>query len=202
MLCGNADMVRFVQEGLLPLSLSTRVCAGAQSRRCGAASAAAPPLRAAGGPMAFLALFTGTLFWLVVFFCLMASAYVLFRDGFGFKGALEAAVFLGLMVVVGLPLHMAARPAERAGDGGLGGGGMPAMGSPRRRRDADDGVGAGGRAGVSAGVSTRSLGAFFRTGLPPLSSTPPWDASCPCCSPFAAGAGAGVPREVVFKGWP
>ena len=59
--------------------------------------------------MAFLAMFTGTLFWLVVFFCLMASAYVLFRDGFGYKGALEAAIFLGLMVVVGLPLHMVAR---------------------------------------------------------------------------------------------
>lgn len=59
--------------------------------------------------MAFLALITGTLFWLVVFFCLMAAAYVFIRDGFGVKGVLEAAIFLGLMVVVGLPLHMAAR---------------------------------------------------------------------------------------------
>ncbi|MCY4625584.1 MAG: hypothetical protein OXC99_11380 [Chloroflexi bacterium] len=59
--------------------------------------------------MAFLALLTGTLFWLVVFFCLMAAAYVFIRGEFGFKGGLEAAIFLGLMVVVGLPLHMAAR---------------------------------------------------------------------------------------------
>lgn len=59
--------------------------------------------------MAFLALITGTLFWLVVFFCLMAAAYVFIRDGFGVKGGLEAAIFLGLMVVVGLPLHMLAR---------------------------------------------------------------------------------------------
>ena len=87
--------------------------------------------------MAFLALFTGTLFWLVVFFCLMASAYVLFRDGFGFKGALEAAVFLGLMVVVGLPLHMAARRlsgrAMAASEGEDVGDGEPST-SPRRRR--------------------------------------------------------------------
>ena len=87
--------------------------------------------------MAFLALFTGTLFWLVVFFCLMASAYVLFRDGFGFKGALEAAVFLGLMVVVGLPLHMAARRlsgrAMAASEGAESGDGEPST-SPRRRR--------------------------------------------------------------------
>ena len=59
--------------------------------------------------MAFLALITGTLFWLVVFFCLMAAAYVFIRDGFGVKGGLEAAIFLGLMVVVGMPLHMIAR---------------------------------------------------------------------------------------------
>ena len=59
--------------------------------------------------MAFLALITGTLFWLTVFFCLMAAAYVFIRDGFGVKGALEAAIFLGLMVVVGMPLHMIAR---------------------------------------------------------------------------------------------
>ena len=87
--------------------------------------------------MAFLALFTGTLFWLVVFFCLMASAYVLFRDGFGAKGALEAAVFLGLMVVVGLPLHMAARRlsgrAMAASEGADAGDGEPST-SPRRRR--------------------------------------------------------------------
>ena len=87
--------------------------------------------------MAFLALFTGTLFWLVVFFCLMASAYVLFRDGFGFKGGLEAAVFLGLMVVVGLPLHMAARRlsgrAMTASEGADVGDGEPST-SPRRRR--------------------------------------------------------------------
>ena len=87
--------------------------------------------------MAFLALFTGTLFWLVVFFCLMASAYVLFRDGFGFKGALEAAVFLGLMVVVGLPLHMAARRlsgrAMAASEAAEPGDGEPST-SPRRRR--------------------------------------------------------------------
>ena len=92
--------------------------------------------------MAFLALFTGTLFWLVVFFCLMASAYVLFRDGFGYKGALEAAVFLGLMVVVGLPLHMAARrlsgramaaSEEAASEGADAGDGEPST-SPRRRR--------------------------------------------------------------------
>ena len=87
--------------------------------------------------MAFLALFTGTLFWLVVFFCLMASAYVLFRDGFGYKGALEAAVFLGLMVVVGLPLHMAARRlsgrAMAASEAADVGDGEPST-SPRRRR--------------------------------------------------------------------
>ncbi|MDE2801389.1 MAG: hypothetical protein OXK21_00730 [Chloroflexota bacterium] len=59
--------------------------------------------------MAFFALITGTLFWLVVFFCLMAAAYVFIRDDFGFKGVLEAAIFLGLMVVVGMPLHMIAR---------------------------------------------------------------------------------------------
>ena len=59
--------------------------------------------------MAFLALITGTLFWLVVFFCLMAAAYVFIRDGFGVMGGLEAAIFLGLMVVVGMPLHMIAR---------------------------------------------------------------------------------------------
>ncbi len=59
--------------------------------------------------MAFLALITGTLFWLVVFFCLMAAAYVFIRDDFGFRGGLEAAIFLGLLVVVGLPLHMVAR---------------------------------------------------------------------------------------------
>lgn len=59
--------------------------------------------------MAFLALITGTLFWLVVFFCLMAAAYVFIRGEFGVKGGLEAAIFLGLMVVVGMPLHMIAR---------------------------------------------------------------------------------------------
>ena len=59
--------------------------------------------------MAFLALITGTLFWLVVFFCLMAAAYVFIRDDFGVKGVLEAAIFVGLMVVVGMPLHMIAR---------------------------------------------------------------------------------------------
>ncbi|MDE2899665.1 MAG: hypothetical protein OXN15_01390 [Chloroflexota bacterium] len=59
--------------------------------------------------MAFFALITGTLFWLVVFFCLMAAAYVFIRDDFGFKGVLEAAIFIGLMVVVGMPLHMIAR---------------------------------------------------------------------------------------------
>ena len=87
--------------------------------------------------MAFLALFTGTLFWLVVFFCLMASAYVLFRDGFGYKGALEAAIFLGLMVVVGLPLHMVARRLSgrvmAASEGADAGDGEPST-SPRRRR--------------------------------------------------------------------
>ena len=59
--------------------------------------------------MALLALITGTLFWLVVFFCLMAAAYVFIRGDFGVKGGLEAAIFLGLMVVVGMPLHMIAR---------------------------------------------------------------------------------------------
>ena len=59
--------------------------------------------------MAFFALITGTLFWLVVFFCLMAAAYVFIRDDFGVKGVLEAAIFIGLMVVVGMPLHMIAR---------------------------------------------------------------------------------------------
>lgn len=59
--------------------------------------------------MAALALITGTLFWLVVFFFLMAAIFVLIRDGFGVKGALEAAMMLGLMVVLGMPLHMVAR---------------------------------------------------------------------------------------------
>lgn len=89
--------------------------------------------------MAFLALITGSLFWLVVFFCLMASAYVLFRDDFGGQGAIEAAIFLGLMVVVGMPLYMVARrlsgramaaASEAAGDA-VEPGDTPA---PRRRR--------------------------------------------------------------------
>ena len=88
--------------------------------------------------MAFLALITGTLFWLVVFFCLMAAAYVFIRDGFGVKGGLEAAIFLGLMVVVGLPLHMAARllsgrAIAAAGEAATEADATPAT-TPRRRR--------------------------------------------------------------------
>ena len=59
--------------------------------------------------MTALALITGTLFWLVVFFCLMAAAFVFIKDDFGYRGALEAAAVLGIMVVVGAPLAMVAR---------------------------------------------------------------------------------------------
>ena len=88
--------------------------------------------------MAFLALITGTLFWLVVFFCLMAAAYVFIRDDFGVKGVLEAGIFLGLMVVVGMPLHMIARRLSgraiaAAGDAASESGATPAA-APRRRR--------------------------------------------------------------------
>ena len=150
--------------------------------------------------MAFLALFTGTLFWLVVFFCLMASAYVLFRDGFGFKGGLEAAVFLGLMVVVGLPLHMAARRLRRAGDGGLGGGRIPAMGEPstsprRRRRGSGPAVGRGcptvsphGPSGLSSALGFTSL---FNPTLGRLMSL---------LLAFAAGAGRGCRGRLFSRG--
>lgn len=93
--------------------------------------------------MAFLALITGTLFWLVVFFCLMAAAYVFIRDDFGFKGLLEAAIFVGLMVVVGLPLHMIARrlsgramaaAAEGSAEQAEGVEGAEAASARRRRR--------------------------------------------------------------------
>lgn len=89
--------------------------------------------------MAFLALVTGTLFWLVVFFSLMASAYVFIRDDFGARGAIEAGIFLGLMVVVGLPLHMAARRLSgralaAASEGAAATEPEPSPSSRRRRR--------------------------------------------------------------------
>lgn len=92
--------------------------------------------------MAFFALITGTLFWLVVFFCLMAAAYVFIRGEFGVKGGLEAAIFLGLMVVVGMPLHMIARrlsgramaAAVEADSDAAPGDDAAASPSPRRRR--------------------------------------------------------------------
>ena len=88
--------------------------------------------------MAALALITGTLFWLVVFFFLMAAIFVLIRDGFGVKGALEAAMMLGLMVVLGMPLHMIARRLSgraiaSAGEAVSGVDATPAT-APRRRR--------------------------------------------------------------------
>ena len=87
--------------------------------------------------MAFFALITGTLFWLVVFFSLMAAAYVFIRGDFGFKGGLEAAIFIGLMVVVGMPLHMIARRLSgraMAAAGEAASDDATAPPSPRRRR--------------------------------------------------------------------
>ena len=149
--------------------------------------------------MAFLALFTGTLFWLVVFFCLMASAYVLFRDGFGYKGALEAAVFLGLMVVVGLPLHMAARR--------LSGRAMAASeGAECRRWGALD-VAATPTTGSGPAVG-RGCPTVFPHGPTGLSSAlgftslfnPTWDASCPCCSPSQRAPGRGCCGRLFSRG--
>ncbi len=84
--------------------------------------------------MAALALITGTLFWLVVFFFLMAAVFVLIRDGFGVKGALEAAMMLGLMVVLGMPLHMIARRISGRAIATAAASEPTTSPSPRRRR--------------------------------------------------------------------
>ena len=59
--------------------------------------------------MSGIALIVGTLFWMVIFFCLMAAVFVLIDDGFGWKGFVEAAAALLVMVALGVPLSILAR---------------------------------------------------------------------------------------------
>ena len=73
------------------------------------------------------------------------------------------------------------------------------MGSPRRRRDADDGVGAGGRAGVSAVSPLDPSGLSSALGFTSLFN-PTWDASCPCCSPSPRAPGRGCRGRLFSRG--
>ena len=155
--------------------------------------------------MAFLALFTGTLFWLVVFFCLMASAYVLFRDGFGYKGALEAASLPGAHGCRGAAAAHGGAPAERAGDGGLGGGGLGGRGC--RRWGALDvaATPTTGSGPAVGGGARRYLHSIPRGFLPhwasPLSSTPPGTPHV-LAARLRRGCRGGGAAGGCFKGWP
>ena len=73
------------------------------------------------------------------------------------------------------------------------------MGSPRRRRDADDGVGVGGRAGVSAVSPLDPSGLSSALGFTSLFN-PTWDASCPCCSPSPRAPGRGCRGRLFSRG--
>ena len=59
--------------------------------------------------MAGIAMIVGTLFWLVLFLGFMVTFYVLVKGGFWGKALVEAALALGLMVVLGVPLSFLAR---------------------------------------------------------------------------------------------
>ncbi len=59
--------------------------------------------------MSSIAMVVGTLFWFTLFLGFMVTFYVLTKGGFGGKALVEAAIALGLMVGVGVPLSFLAR---------------------------------------------------------------------------------------------